>query len=71
MCLAEVSLRVFSDVFDPFGHIRCYPDSNRESDTPDGRYVPLATKVRCSKSPFGQTDWMKLPQSWDPPHEIG
>lgn len=29
--------------------VRSYPESDRNSDLPGGRYVPIPTKVQCSK----------------------
>jgi hypothetical protein len=39
--------------------VRCYPQSDRNSDVPNGRYVPIATGGRCSegsqpREPIGQ-----------------
>jgi hypothetical protein len=33
----------------PSRRVRYYRKSDRYSDMPDGRYVPFATKVHCSK----------------------
>ena len=33
----------------PSGHVRYYPQSDRNNDWPGGRNVPLATKVQCSE----------------------
>jgi len=43
-------LWVKSDHFGVLADVRYYPQSDRNSDMPDGRCVPLATKVQCSKS---------------------
>jgi hypothetical protein len=54
MCAAaiqrsEVSLWVISVISKRGTDVRFTPNSDRDSDIPRGRYVPLATKVQRSK----------------------
>jgi len=49
MTRQKMSLWVKSDHFGVLADVRYYPQSDRNSDQLNGRYVPLATKVRCSK----------------------
>jgi hypothetical protein len=46
---ADVRFGSKADITRPPAHVRYYPQSDRDSDLPDGRYVPLATKLQCSK----------------------
>jgi hypothetical protein len=47
--IADVRFGSFASFSPPLGHVGSYPESVRESDMPDVRFVPLATKVRRSK----------------------
>jgi hypothetical protein len=46
----ELLLRKMIDIFGVLADVRCYPKSDRDSDMPVGRYVPLATKVQRSRT---------------------
>ena len=50
-----MSLWVKSDHFGVLADVRYYPQSDRDCDKPAGRYVPLATKVHCSKVRYSIT----------------
>jgi hypothetical protein len=66
----ERRFRVISVIFPPWPDVRFDPQSDRDSDMPDGRSVPIPTKVQRSKTtpPFdhlvdASDRWLSLSES--------